>query len=207
MRVLALFLVLAAPMVLRPGAGELVTDHLGTGAQTVRIMNADSEIGRFRYEWQTQPNDRMRLVTSGQVRSKTFVDTLLYKRHGLTPISEVSEFGGKVKRWTYDGSVFNFQELDDLLCSLPFTQGYQRILPLFSEGDDSTEMDTVRVLRRNAAGRRELRFADPAIVATYEIDERTRRIVRHEYVLRKSGTVMRYLSDTPDTSTSSAPPG
>jgi len=206
MRLVPLLLVMVAPVVLRPGASELVTDHLGNGSQTVRIMKADSEIGRFRYEWRLQPNDRLRLVTTGQVRSKTFVDTLLYHRHGLTPISEISEFDGKVKRWTYDGSVFNFQELDDLLESLPLKQGYERILPLFSEGDDSTEMDTVRVVSRAPDGRWTLRFGDPAIVATYEVDERTRRIVRHEYVLRKTGTLMRYL-DSPDTNRSSAPPG
>lgn len=206
MRFLLLLIVLAAPTVLRPGASELATDHLGNRRQTVRIMKADSEVGRFRYEWRLQPDDRIRLVTAGEVRSKTFVDTLLYQRHGLTPISEVSEFDGKVKRWTYDGSVFNFQELEDLLESLPLKKGYERILPLFSEGDDSTEMDTVRIVSRATDGRWTLRFADAAIVATYEVDERTRRIVRHEHVSRKSGALIRYL-DTPDTSTSSAPPG
>src|SRR5579871_1390016 len=188
MRLILILAVFAAPVVLRPGASELVTDHLGDRTETVRIMKADSEIGRFRYEWRRQADERIRLVTSGQVGSKTFVDTLFYHRHGLAPISEVSAFDGKVKRWTYHGDVFNFQELDDLLCSLPFTEGYERILPDFSEGDDSLEMDTVRVLGRTADGRRTVRFADPVIVATYEIDERTRRIVRHEYVHRKTGT-------------------
>jgi hypothetical protein len=135
-----------------------------------------------------------------------------------------------VNQHTYDGPVFNFQELDDLLRSLPLREGYERILPLYSEGDDSLEMDTVRIMSRDAAGRWTLRFADPAIVATYEVDERTRRIVRHEYVLRKTGALMRYLAAPrhveaancaarlvgwkcaasprtgPDTSTSSAPP-
>ena len=206
MRLILLLTVLAVPAVLRPGAGELVTDHLGDRTETVRIMKADSEVARFQYEWRLQPDDRIRLVTRGQSRSKTLIDTLFYHRHGLAPISEVSEYDGKVKRWTYHGDVFNFQELDDVLCSLPFTEGYERILPDFSEGDDSLEMDTVRVLGRTADGRRQVRFADPVIVATYEIDERTRRIVRHEYVHRKTGTVMRFL-DTPDTNRSSAPPG
>src|SRR5579871_1359704 len=119
MRAPSILLVLAiAPVVLKPGATDITSDHLGNAGQTVRIMEADSEIGRFRIEWRVQPAERMRVVTTGEVRSKKFVDTLFYHRHGLAPISEVSEFGGKVKRWTYDGSVFNFQELDDLLRSL-----------------------------------------------------------------------------------------
>jgi hypothetical protein len=206
MRVIALVLFATAPLVLRPGASEIASDHLGDASVTVRMMKADSEIGRFRYEWHVMPNDGLLLVTTGEVRSKAFVDSSLVKRHGLAPIREVSQFGGKAQRWTYDGSVFNFQELDDLLRSLPLSEGYERILPLFSEGDDSVEMDTVRIMRRDPTGRWTLRFADPAIVATYEVDERTRRIVRHEYVLRKTGALMRYL-DIPDTNRSSGPPG
>jgi hypothetical protein len=54
-------------------------------------------------------------------------------------------------------------------------------------------MDTVRVMGRDAGGRWTLRFADPVIVATYGIDEKTRRIVRHEYVMRKTGALIRYV--------------
>jgi len=224
MRVLTLVLMIAlAPVVLRPGASEIVSDHLGNAGQTVRLMRADSEIGRFRYEWHLMPNDGLLLVTSGDVRSTPFFDSALVKRHGLAPVWETSQFGSRHEHWSYDGArvtstrektvqhvysgpVFNFQELDDLLRSLPLREGYERILPLYSEGDDSLEMDTVRITRGDHAGRWTERFADPAIVATYEVDERTRRIVRHEYVLRKTGVQGRYL-DMPDTSTSSAPPG
>jgi hypothetical protein len=216
-------LVATVPVILRPGASEIASDQLGDAIQTVRLMRADSEIGRFRYEWHVVPNDGLLLVTSGEVRSKSFVDSSLVKRHGLAPVREMAQFGGHVDHWTYDGPhvtftrdktvehtydgpVFNFQELDDLLRSLPLRQNYERILPLYSEGDDSLEMDTVRIMSRDASGRWTLRFADPAIVATYEVDERTRRIVRHEYVSRKTGALMRYLG-TPETSTSSAPPG
>ena len=185
----------AIPVVLRPGTPEIASDHLGAATKTVRFMKADSEIGRFHYEWHLMPNDGLLLVTTGEVQSKRFVDSSLVKRHGLAPIWEVSQFDGKVKRWTYKGDVFNFQELDDLLRSLPLREGYERILPLFSEGDDSLEMDTVRVMTRDAGGRWTLRFADPAIVATYEIDERTRRIVRHEHVSRRSGATLRFVPE------------
>jgi hypothetical protein len=203
MRVIALVLVATAPLVLRPGASEIASDHLGEASVTVRLMKADSEIGRFRYDWHVVANDGLLLVTSGEVRSKPFIDSALVKRHGLAPVWEASQFGGKAERWTYDGPrvnqhtydgpVFNFQELDDLLRSLPLREGYERILPLYSEGDDSLEMDTVRVMGRDGGGRWTLRFADPAIVATYGIDEKTRRIVRHEYVMRKTGSLIRYV--------------
>jgi hypothetical protein len=216
MRVIALVLIATTPLVLRPGASEIASDHFGDASVTTRIMKADSEIGRFRLEWHVMPNDGLLLVTSGEVQSKPFIDSSLVKRHGLAPVWETAQFGGKAERWTYDGPrvnrhtydgpVFNFQELDDLLRSLPLRVGYERILPLYSEGTDSLEMDTVRIMSRDAAGRWTLRFADPAIVATYGIDEKTRRIVRHEYVLRKTGALMRYL-DIPDTNRSSAPPG
>jgi hypothetical protein len=196
MRAIAILLtVIIAPAVLRPGASEIASDHLGEAVETVRFMKADSEIGRFHYEWHLVPNDGLLLVTTGEVRSKPFVDSSLVKRHGLAPVWEVSQFDGKVKRWTYKGDVFNFQELDDLLRSLPLREGYERILPLFSEGDDSLEMDTVRVMTRDAGGRWTLRFADPAIVATYEIEERTRRIVRHEHVSRRSGATLRFVPE------------
>jgi hypothetical protein len=196
MRAIAILLtVIIAPAVLRPGASEIASDHLGEAVETVRFMKADSEIGRFHYEWHLVPNDGLLLVTTGEVRSKPVVDSSLVKRHGLAPVWEVSQFDGKVKRWTYKGDVFNFQELDDLLRSLPLREGYERILPLFSEGDDSLEMDTVRVMTRDAGGRWTLRFADPAIVATYEIDERTRRIVRHEHVSRRSGATLRFVPE------------
>jgi hypothetical protein len=203
MRIIALVLVATAPLVLRPGASEIASDHLGEASVTVRLMKADSEIGRFRYDWHVVPNDGLLLVTSGEVRSTPVIDSALFKRHGLAPVWETAQFGGKAERWTYDGPrvnqhtydgpVFNFQELDDLLRSLPLSEGYERILPLYSEGDDALEMDTVRVMGRDAGGRWTLRFADPVIVATYGIDEKTRRIVRHEYVMRKTGALIRYV--------------
>lgn len=199
-----LLILLLAPLVLRPGAPEIASDHLGEATASYRLMKADSEIGRFRHEWHLAPNDGLLLITTGEVRSTPFIDSSLVKRHGLAPVWEVSQFGSKHQRWvydgprvnqhTYDGPVFNFQELDDLLRSLPLREGYERVLPLYSEGDDSLEMDTVRIVSRTG-GRWTLRFADPVIVATYEIDDHTRLIVRHEYVFRKTGATMRYVRE------------
>jgi hypothetical protein len=215
MRAAIMIALIAAPVILKPGDREIANGHLGNATRTLRMMKGDSEIARFRYQWQIVPQGGLLLVVSGHVREKPFVDSSLVKRQGLAPVWEVARFGSKIDRWTYDGqrvnqhtygvSVFSFQELDDLLRSLPLRAGYERILPLYSEGDDSVEMDTVRIMSRSTAGRWTLRFADPAIVATYDVDERTRQIVRHEFVLRRDGTHFLYL-DSPDTSTSSAPP-
>jgi hypothetical protein len=139
------------------------------------------------------------------------------KRHGLAPISEMGQIGKHLDHWTYDGAtvtrtqvttdsgtstvthtyerpVFDFQELGDLLRSLPLRDGYEKILPLYSEWSDTLEMDTVRITGHS--GRTyTLRFADPAIVATYDVDEKTRAIVQHESVSRKGGKLLQYLAE------------
>jgi hypothetical protein len=206
MRAAILIALITAPAILRPGDPDIAGERLGNATRTLRMMKGDSEVGHFRYQWHVMPDGGLLLVVAGQVKSKPFVDSSLVKRHGLAPVWEVARFGSKITRWTYDGQrvnqhtyrvpVFSFQELDDLLRVLPLREGYERILPLYSEGDDSVEMDTVRVMSRSSDGRWTLRFADPAIVATYDVDEGTRQIVRHEFVLRRDGTVYRYL-DTP----------
>jgi hypothetical protein len=116
----------------------------------------------------------------------------------VTIIQTTSDSGSRRTEQTYDGPVFNFAELNDLVRSLPLREGYQRILPLYAEvaeGSDALEMDTVRVESRAADGHWTLRFADPDIIATYGIDERTRRIVRHEYTLRRDGKLRRFLDE------------
>lgn len=69
--------------------------------------------------------------------------------------------------------------------SLPYRLGYTAILPLYSEGDDAIEMDSVAVVDARP-DRWTIRFADPAIVATYGIDAATRRIVSYDVTGRKT---------------------
>jgi hypothetical protein len=145
--------------------------------------------------------------------TQRFLDTALVMRDGLHPVWEVSYNGAKTTRWEYSGKrvrmavthpdsgtrtkdhaydvpVFHFNELDVLIRSIPMREGFEAILPLYSEGSDELEMDTVRVNARGADGVWNVRFADPAIVATYGINA-ARKIVRYEVLPRRGGTARR----------------
>lgn len=216
MRYLILFLLGLAPQILEPGAPEIASDHFRDETQVLRLLKADSEIGPVREDWRLVASGNLLLITTGQQGNRSYIDSAIVRRRGLAPISEMFRFGSTEARFTYDGAkvtytrttpdsgtrrvehtyahnVFNFQELDDLLRSLPLRAGYERILPLYSEGSDTLEMDTARVVSQATDGRWTIRFADPAIVASYQVDGRTRRIVSHEFVLRRTGVRYRYL--------------
>ena len=149
------------------------------------------------------------LVTSAQ-DADPFVDSMLVYRDGLAPVSEIVRSGPRVVRYDYDGPrvritsatgdsspvvkdhrynapVFSFQQLDAVIRSLPLRSGYAALLPLYSEGDDSVEVDTVRVERRAATGVWSIRFADPAIVATVGVDEKSRTQVAYSHTFRQDG--------------------
>jgi hypothetical protein len=142
--------------------------------------------------------------------SQTYVDSALMYRDGLAPIWEVSRNGTRVTRFTFDGShvrttvtngeaapdtkehhyevaVFPFQQLDAVIRSLPLRRGYEALLPLYSEGDDAVEIDTVRVEDRGPNGVWRVRFADPAIVATIGVDETSRAQVAYAHTFRQDG--------------------
>ncbi len=142
------------------------------------------------------------------------VDSALFWRHTLAPVWEVSEGPTRVERYTFSGtlvevtttitdsapqtqeirhpvSFFTFQELDLLVRALPLRPGYAALLPLFSEGDDSIEVDTVEVQQADSAGRWSIRFADPAVTATYVVDGHTRAFVSYEHVFRTNGPMWR----------------
>jgi hypothetical protein len=65
------------------------------------------------------------------------------------------------------------------------------ILPLYSEGTDVLEMDTLQVLKRDRSNVWTLRFADPAIIAMIGIDETTREEMSYSRVIRSDGSVLR----------------
>lgn len=150
------------------------------------------------------------LLVTSSTSAQPFVDSSLIYRDGLAPISEVVRSGSLVMRFTYEGahirmhsangdstpivkdhhyasSVFSFQQLDAVIRSLPLRRGYAALLPLYSEGDDSVEVDTVRVESRGANGVWRIRFADPAIVATIGVDEKSRAQVAYSHTFRQSG--------------------
>ena len=160
-------------------------------------------------------------ISTGHYASGDFVDTLLMQRDGLLPLSErirypqrrwakqiefhgtilhqVNHFGDSTHSIDrqFSRPVFAFSEVDLVIRSLPFAAGYRAILPLYSEGDDSLEMDTVAVTR--APGRAwTVRFADPAIIATYVIDSTTRRITQYDVTSRLNGVRARRAMSAPD---------
>lgn len=150
-----------------------------------------------------------------------FEDTLLLARDGLRPLWEhmqnqratltfaydgarvrrtraVPDSAPQVSDTTYPTPVFAFNEQELVLRSLPLAPGYSRILPLYSEGSDSLERDTVTVLGGPApvsgsVAAWTVRFADPAIVETYVIDDRSRQILSHEVTGRRSGAKIRVV--------------
>jgi hypothetical protein len=99
----------------------------------------------------------------------------------------------------YEFPVFNFVELDALIRSLPLRVGYEALLPLYSEGDEAAEVDSVRV-EALTPGVWRVRFADPAIVATIQLDGNSRTQLAYSHVFRrngstwKAGTVWRRMS-------------
>jgi hypothetical protein len=143
------------------------------------------------------------LIQGSNTRGRVFIDSALVLREGLSPIWEVQHSGAhsiridysgaRVRRsdsapdtaprrvdHTYDFPVFHFNELNQLIRSVPLRTGYYAILPLYSEGDDALEMDTVRVEGRDSAGVWNVRFADKVIIGHYGIDGSSREMVRYE---------------------------
>ncbi|MEO7043043.1 MAG: hypothetical protein ABI035_12335 [Gemmatimonadaceae bacterium] len=143
------------------------------------------------------------LIQGSTTRGRVFIDSALVLRDGLLPIWEVQHSGthsiridysgSRVRRsdsapdtalrqvdHTYDVPVFHFNELNQLIRSVPLRTGYYAILPLYSEGDDALEMDTVRVEGQDSAGVWNVRFADKVIIGHYGIDGNTRDMVRYE---------------------------
>jgi hypothetical protein len=148
-------------------------------------------------------------VTTGHYSGGDYYDSLFVHRGDLRPVREhLAYLQRKIdKRFDYDAGVvhqtnvsrdsvstfdrrydvpvFAFSEIELLVRSLPYRPGYTAILPLYSEGDDAIEMDSVAVVD-TPADRWTIRFADPAIIAIYGVDTATRRIVSYEVTGRKT---------------------
>ena len=156
-------------------------------------------------------------VTTGHYAGGDYYDSLFVRRASLQPVREhLSYLQRKLdKRFDYRGKsvhqtnttsdssstferdyatpVFAFSEIETIIRSLPLRRGYVAILPLYSEGDDALEMDSVAVSQASPGDRWVVRFGDPAIIATYELQGSTRRIVSYEVISRKTGGRARKL--------------
>jgi hypothetical protein len=86
----------------------------------------------------------------------------------------------------YTMPVYAFSEIETIVRSLPFRPHYSAVVPLYSEGDDAVEMDSLAVVNDRPGTVWTVRFADPAVVATYGVDASSRRIVNYEVTSRKT---------------------
>lgn len=150
-------------------------------------------------------------VTTGHYSGGDYYDSIFVRRADLTPVREHLaylqrhidkrfEFGGTSIHQTnvigdstrtfdteYTLPVYAFSEVELIIRSLPFHSYYSAVIPLYSEGDDKLEMDSVYVVNDRPPGRRwTVRFSDPAIVAVYGIDASTRRILSYYVTSRKT---------------------
>jgi hypothetical protein len=147
-------------------------------------------------------------------------DSLIVSRASLAPRRETLSVSKRtidleysamsvdiVTRWDSGGTIhhvrplttpaFAFNEREQVIRSLPLAPGYRAILPLFSEIDEQVEMDSVAVVGRGettvGASVWRVRFADPALVVTYDIDVTTRQAVAESFFQRQGGRAMRYV--------------
>ena len=110
------------------------------------------------------------------------------KRVVTTPDSSVAP-----STTTYRVRVFHFNELDELVRSLPLRAGYHAVVPLYSEGDNALETDTVDVEGTDDTGVWNVRFSDKVIIGHYGIDGLTRKIVRYDVSRHADKAHFRYL--------------
>jgi hypothetical protein len=185
----------------------------------VHGVNGDTTTRSLGEQWvaehaMEEGGQRTLLLTWQSGATAANVDTIAVRGNGLAPTWEHLHLGKRLIALTYDGArvtrtvtspdsaartndttfaepVFGFNQLDFVIRSLPLRDGYSAILPLYSEATGELEMDSVSVERTTPDAKWIVRFADPAIVATYTIDTLARRTDGYEVVSRKRPGVMR----------------
>jgi hypothetical protein len=189
-----------------PGSAELDVSHIRERAESTQYFLPDSahpgsKIAEFRHNTEHLVDDQRGPAVLVTTSMRGYADSAIILRSGLRPIREIQNYFARHRRLvyeydgnrvhvrdstadstvrvsdhTYDGDVFHFNELGLVMRSLPLRAGYEAILPLYSEGDDALEMDTVKVVGKNDQGTWVVRFADRVVVTQSTIDENTRRI-------------------------------
>jgi hypothetical protein len=146
---------------------QVSEDSLWTDAESARPRREWLRVGKKTIELQYDGRSVHRRVTNGD--SLTASDT------------------------TFAEPVFAFNQAETLIRALPLRRGYQRIVPLYSEIDAKVEYDTITVVGPNVgiAGSWTIRFADPAIVQQWIIEENGRDVLSLETRPRRSPVVLR----------------
>lgn len=199
---------LASSVLGEEAVGYRVVADSGAGSRARRVGSARIQVHPTTYDGKPA----LLLVTSTSRGAMQYFDSALVRRDDLAPVWEVADFRGWHRRFEYDGArvrlvatsrdsvlrgehtyphaVFGFNEVDMLVRTIPLASGYRAIVPLYSEGSDALEMDTISVARPHANGPWDVRFSDPVIVSHYEIDPATRAIVSR-VITRQDGSPIR----------------
>lgn len=145
-----------------PRPGETGIQSVATGRIETKLVVVDGA-------------ETVMLTLASGAGKGAFHDTSIVMRRGLAPVTEAWRSGDKRIRYAYAGPsvrrtvitpdsgvsvrehrfavpVFHFNELTLLARSLPLRTGFRAIVPLYSEGDDALERDTLSVLGRDSAG-------------------------------------------------------
>ncbi|MEO8453497.1 MAG: hypothetical protein ABI647_27180 [Gemmatimonadota bacterium] len=168
----------------------------------------------------------MRVIHHSGTTTNYFIDTLVFKRVGLAPIWEhlyqVSTTRNRkmTRMITYHGTSaevvtqsndsaartdtirfvappFGFNQLEQVLQSVPHREGYHAVVALYSEGDNAQELDTISVLGRSSDGKGwKVRFADRVFSAVYVVDATTRHLLSSESKAQKPGPMVAYSEIT-----------
>lgn len=164
------------------------------------------------------------LVSTFPTPRGNIVDSALVLRETLAPVWQRSHQPTKMMRLAFSDSgvtgewaptdsspravnhrttrpVFDATAISLVLAALPYEDGYEAILPMYTFELGGMELDTVRVQGRAQAKAPdgsmrdawELRYGDPFITSTIWIDRATRRILRRDIVSRKTGVVFRQV--------------
>jgi hypothetical protein len=215
----------ASPVMLLPGSRSLDARHLVPQTQSMRVLVRPGSGDTTEREWSLMTrSDQMIEAPRGQM-AQTFSyappravrDSLVVQRDGLAPVFERLDLGASLITLRFEGNrvlgtvqrgdstqqvernfshdIFAFNQLESLVRSLDYKPGLSMVVPLFSEQDLKLEYDTLSVVGREEARRREawrVRFADAVVVSEYLVDSQTRRVVAQETRQRASGTRFRY---------------
>jgi hypothetical protein len=179
------------------GSGRIesrVSDRDGT-ATLIHVWVAKSARGTFNDTLVLDPDGLLPHTESWAVasaRRQYEYDGAYVKRTALSPDSSAG-----TRDHRYEAAVFSFNQVELLARAVPLRRGYKVVVPLYSEGDDAFEADTITVLGPDRSNVWSVRFADRVMIQTYDVDPATRRLVRFDVAGRRPGGRGRWVISRP----------
>jgi hypothetical protein len=239
----------SGPRVLRPGSPELIVDHLVDDSRVMRVLTGgpfrdarECETARLtRTERNVAGTPGLLSISLRYAPPVEIEDSLVVLTAGLVPRDERFRSGRTTMEFRFDGEhvrgvitdgattraydrrfrepVFPLNALGTIVRSLPFAEGYEAVIPLFSAQDTGVLYDTLSVVGAveygsagSSARAWHVRAAGPTFVTHYVVDSASRRIVAQELVVRASDTRVRLTpasvgAEAPSESGNSLSPG